>query len=126
MAKRAADFVEEARREVPSIDVEEAAQMLHRDDVVFVDVRETTEYQQGTIPGAVHVPRGLLEWYADPTLPVHRSELSPEKTLVVFCAAGGRSLLAAKTLREMGYPKVVNLEGGFTAWREAGKPVTHR
>jgi len=126
VAKRASDFLEEARRRVPSIDVEEAAKMLHRDDVVFVDVRETTEYQQGTIPGAVHVPRGLLEWYADPTQPVHRSELAPDKTLVVFCAAGGRSLLAAKTLGEMGYSNVLNLEGGFNAWREAGKPVTRR
>ncbi len=123
--RTAADFVAEARQVVQGVQPEEAAKLLNRDDVVFVDVREETERRQGTIPGSVHVPRGLLEWFADPTLPVHRSELAPDKTLVVFCAAGGRSILAAKTLREMGYPRVVNLEGGFNAWREKGLPVGH-
>jgi len=123
--RRAEDFLAEARQQVESITPDEAAKLLHRDDVLFVDVREETERRQGTIPGSVHVPRGFLEWYADPTLPVHRSELSPDKTLVVFCAAGGRSLLAARTLKEMGYPKVLSLEGGFNAWREKGLPVGH-
>ncbi len=123
--RRAADFVAEARQVVEAVQPEEAAKLLNREDVVFVDVREETERRQGTVPGSVHVPRGLLEWYADPTLPVHKSELSPDKTLVVFCAAGGRSILAAKTLKEMGYPRVVNLEGGFNAWREKGLPVGH-
>ncbi len=123
--RRAQDFVAEARQMVEAVAPEEAAKLLNREDVVFVDVREETERRQGTIPGSVHVPRGLLEWFADPTLPVHKSELAPDKTLVVFCAAGGRSILAAKTLKEMGYPRVVNLEGGFNAWREKGLPVGH-
>lgn len=122
-AKTASELVAAARREVPTIDVQQAKQLLGRDDVVFVDVRETGEFEQGHVPHAVHVPRGLLEWYADPTLPVHKAELRSGRKLVVYCASGGRSLLAAKTLRDMGIEDVVSLDGGFTAWKDAGLPV---
>ncbi len=122
-AKTASELVAAARREVPTIDVQQAKQLFGRDDVVFVDVRETGEFEQGHVPHAVHVPRGLLEWYADPTLPVHKAELRSGRKLVVYCASGGRSLLAAKTLRDMGIEDVVSLDGGFTAWKDAGLPV---
>lgn len=121
--RTASELVARAREEVPVIDVEQARELFGRDDVVFVDVRETGEYEQGHIPHAVHVPRGLLEWYADPTLPVHKAELRSGRRLVVYCASGGRSLLAAKTLRDMGIEDVCSLEGGFTAWKEAGLPT---
>lgn len=122
--KTASELLAQARAEVPVIDIEQAKDLLEHPDVVFVDVRETNEYEQGHIPHAVHVPRGLLEWYADPTLPVHKAELRSGRRLVVYCASGGRSLLAAKTLKDMGVEDVCSLEGGITAWRQAGLPVT--
>lgn len=94
------------------------------DGALLVDLRDTEErVQNGVIPGAVHMPRGMLEFYADPTLPYHRKELQPERRLIVYCAGGGRSALGADLLREMGYPKAAHLDGGFIAWKAAGKPV---
>ncbi|HFA59553.1 MAG TPA: rhodanese-like domain-containing protein [Rhodospirillales bacterium] len=122
-ARTAQDMVREALTEIETITVGEARELLGRDDVVFVDVRETVEYEQGTIPHAVHVPRGMLEWYADPTVPIHKAELRSGKRLVLFCAAGGRSALAAKTLKEMGIGNLCHIGGGFAAWKQAGLPV---
>ncbi len=121
--RTAQDMVRSALAEIETITVGEARELLGRDDVVFVDVRETVEYEQGTIPHAVHVPRGMLEWYADPTVPIHKAELRSGKRLVLFCAAGGRSALAARTLKEMGIDNLCHMAGGFAAWKEAGLPV---
>jgi rhodanese-related sulfurtransferase len=91
---------------------------------LVVDLRDSEErLQSGAIPGAVHMPRGMLEFYADPTLPYHRKELQPERRLILYCAGGGRSALATDLLREMGYPKAAHLDGGFIAWKAAGKPI---
>lgn len=86
--RTANELVARAREEVPVIDVEQAKELFGRDDVVFVDVRETGEYEQGHVPHAVHVPRGLLEWYADPTLPVHKAELRSGRKLVRLLCLG--------------------------------------
>ena len=124
MVKRAAELVAEANAAVGTLSVEEATQLLGRDDVVFVDVREGGELAtQGKIPGAIHAPRGLLEFYADPSAPYHKPELGSGKRLVVYCASGGRSALAAKTLKDMGIGNVANMLGGFTAWQQAGGKV---
>lgn len=124
MVKRAAELVAEANAAVEMLDVEQAKQLVGRDDVVFVDVREGGELAtQGKIPGAVHAPRGLLEFYADPSAPYHKPELASGKRLVVYCASGGRSALAAKTLQDMGIANAANMLGGFTAWQQAGGKV---
>ena len=124
MIKKAAEMVAAANAAVGTLEVEEAKQLVGRDDVVFVDVREGGELAtQGKIPGAVHAPRGLLEFYADPSAPYHKPELGSGKRLVVYCASGGRSALAAKTLKDMGIGNVVNMLGGFTAWQQAGGKV---
>ena len=124
MVKRAAEMVAEANAAVGTVSVEEAKQLVGRDDVVFVDVREGGELAvQGKIPGAVHASRGMLEFYADPSAPYHKSELASGKRLVVYCASGGRSALAAKTLKDMGIEKVANLLGGFTAWQQSGGEI---
>ncbi len=96
-----------------------------RDDpgVIFVDVREGSEWSQGHIPGAVHAPRGHLEFLADPEFPRHNAALVQDKTLVLYCASGGRSTLAAKTLHDMGFPRACSLVGGMAAWKEADGPV---
>lgn len=114
--KGAADLVAEARATAPQIDAAEARRRHGR--AVFLDVREPDETARGTIPGAVVVPRGLLEFAADPALPTRNPALDPEAEVVVYCASGGRSALAAKTLAEMGYRNVANLAGGYAAWTE--------
>jgi rhodanese-related sulfurtransferase len=89
--------------------------------VKFIDLRDDAERgQEGGIPGALHASRSFLEFYADPTMPMHIPVFSSGSKLVLFCASGGRSTLAAKTLLDMGVPNVNNMAGGFAAWREAG------
>jgi len=117
-------FLAEANASIDSMPVAMALEMIEDDDVMFVDVREGQERERGHIPGSVHVPRGFLEFMADPESPMHKPNLSEDKTLVLYCASGGRSALAAKTLQDMGYLKVCSLVGGLAAWQEAGGPVT--
>lgn len=91
---------------------------------LLVDLRETEErLRHGAIPGALHAPRGMLEFWADPTSPVHRPEFDPAARTILHCAVGGRSALAAATLQDMGYTNVAHVEGGFAAWKAAGRPV---
>ena len=116
-------LIGEALAEVTSISVDEALALVDGGDAVFVDVRERAEHDAGAIAGAVAAPRGFLEFIADPTTPMHNAALSSGKRLVVYCASGGRSALAAKTLQDMGYSEVANLTGGFQAWTGAGGPT---
>ena len=124
MAKTAAEMVAEAKGRVENLTVEQVASELERGDAVLVDLREPEERaQHGAIPGAVPAPRGMLEFWADPTSSYHRPEFDPGRRTILHCAAGGRSALAAETLGRMGYTNVAHLDGGFTAWKEAGRPV---
>ena len=116
-------LIGDARAEVASISVDEALALVDGGDAVFVDVRERAEHDAGAIAGAVAAPRGFLEFIADPTTPMHNAALSSGKRLVIYCASGGRSALAAKTLQDMGYTEVANLTGGFQAWTGAGGPT---
>jgi len=120
----AADLVVAARGQVENLPPVAVAAELDAGGVVLVDVREPAERDdQGVISGAVHVPRGMLEFYADPSSPAHVSDLLPERRVILHCASGGRSALAAVTLAAMGYRDVAHLDGGLAAWREAGLPV---
>ena len=116
-------LIGEALAEVASISVDEALGLAGGEDTVFVDVRERAEHAAGAITGAVAAPRGFLEFIADPASPMHNPALSAGKRLVVYCASGGRSALATKTLQDMGYAGVANLTGGFQAWTESGGPT---
>ncbi len=99
-------------------------EIANRDDVLLVDIREIQEtIDLGTIPNAVHAPRGMLEFWADPASPYYRDHFNENKRIVVFCAGGGRSAFAAKALLDMGYPDVAHLEAGFNGWQKAGEPV---
>lgn len=117
-------YLAEANASIDSMPVALAMEMLEDDDVTFVDVREGQERAGGYIPNSLHAPRGFLEFVADPESPMHRPGLVTDRTLVLYCASGGRSALAAKTLQDMGYTKVCSLVGGLAAWKEAGGPVT--
>jgi len=122
--RTAADLVREAKQHVENLTVDEVAQEMAGGDVVIVDIREKDELaQHGRIPGSIHLPRGMLEFHADPTSSYHHEAMSPERRVILHCAAGGRSALAARALQEMGYARVAHLDGGFTAWRDAGQPV---
>lgn len=124
MLKSAKDLVTEAKLKIENLSVADAAKEMERGDVLLVDLREPEErVQNGTIPGALAAPRGMLEFYADPATPYHKKELDPNRRIILHCASGGRSALAANTLREMGFQNVAHLDGGFKAWKEAGKPT---
>ena len=115
----------EANAEIDTVSVEQAREYVGDKNILFVDVRETQEVESsGGLPGSVHVPRGLLEFIADPESPMHKSELSSGRQLVLYCASGGRSALAAKTLQDMGLSDVCHIAGGFTAWVDIGGPTT--
>jgi rhodanese-related sulfurtransferase len=113
----------EADAAVPRISPEEAKGLVGRTDVLFLDVREPTEVAaSGKVRGALAVPRGLVEFRADPASPMHDTAFDRSKTVVAYCASGGRSALVGKTLKDMGYANVRNL-GGFKGWLDAGGEI---
>jgi len=116
----------EANAVIETMAVKDAIEAYDDSDIVYVDVRETVEREKsGAIAGSLHVPRGFLEFMADPESPMHKPELMSGKLLVLYCASGGRSAFSAKTLIDMGYDadRVCHIAGGFQAWQEAGGPV---
>lgn len=121
--KKAVELVAEAKAKIENLDVagvdkERAA------GVLLVDLREPAELaESGRISGSVNVPRGMLEFRADPTSPYHQEGFEPERRIILHCATGGRSALAAAALTDMGYTNVAHLDGGFKAWVAAGRPV---
>jgi rhodanese-related sulfurtransferase len=124
MGKTAAELVAEAKGRIENLTVDQVAAEVAAGDVVVVDLREPEELAAtGKIPGSIHVPRGMLEFRADPTSSYHDSALDPSRRVILHCAAGGRSALAAAALQDMGYQSVAHLDGGFTAWQRAGQPV---
>ncbi len=124
MTKTAKDLVAEANRNIETLSAEEAMRLMGDPGVVLVDVREGEEVRKtGKIQGAVHVPRGFLEFQADPTSASHKPELGGGKRLVLYCASGNRSALGAKALKEMGIGNVAHVAGGFAALQQAGAPI---
>lgn len=118
----AAEQVSAARAEIENLSADAVAAEIEN-GAVLVDLREADEVAAGMIPSAIHIPRGMLEFRADPTSPYHDDRLDPSKRVVVHCASGGRSALAAKTLKDMGYESVAHLDGGINAWRDSGRPT---
>ena len=117
-------LVEEANAEIEAVTPAEAARLAENEDVLLVDIRDVRELQrEGKIPGALHAPRGMLEFWVDPESPYHKEIFSSGKTFIFFCAGGLRSALATKTVQDMGLSQVKHIEGGFGAWREAGLPI---
>ena len=120
-AKTAAHLVAEAKAQIENLTPQEVATELQRGHALLVDLREPGErVEHGIISGAIPAPRGMLEFYADPTSAYHRHEFDPARRTILFCASGGRSALAAETLQQLGYTQVAHLNGGLKAWREAG------
>lgn len=124
LKKTARQLVDEAMAVVTTLDADDARRLHGAPDLLFVDLREADERaRDGTIPGSVHAPRGVLEFWVDPGSPFHRPVFADGRALLLFCAGGGRSALAAQALQAMGLPRVSHLGGGFAAWRERGGAV---
>lgn len=119
-----AHLVDQAKAGITTLSIDETRRAVAEGRAQLVDIRDIRELDQsGRIDGALHAPRGMLEFWVDPESPYHKPEFATDRTLVLFCAAAARSALAAKTLRDMGVENVAEMEGGFTAWVEAGHPV---
>jgi rhodanese-related sulfurtransferase len=120
-------LVDEAKTRIRTLSLEEGRARHGRDDVVFVDLRDVRELERdGMIPGAVHCPRGMLEFWIDPESPYFKDVFGSGKEFVFYCSAAWRSALAADTAQQMGLGRVTELDGGFTAWKAAGLPVAER
>ncbi len=114
----------EAETVVETWTVDEARNHLEDEDVVFVDIRDIRElWREGAIPGAVHAPRGMLEFWVDPESPYAREVFQSGKRFMFFCAGGLRSALAAKSVQEMGLSPVCHMAGGYSAWKKTDYPT---
>lgn len=117
-------LVDAAQAEIEAVPVQEAIKLAGRDDVVIVDLRDVRELKRdGKIPGSVHCPRGMLEFWIDPASPYHKPVFAEDKRFLFHCAKDWRSALATQTAQRMGLKPVAHISGGFGAWKEAGGPV---
>jgi rhodanese-related sulfurtransferase len=123
MATTVKQMMEAANAAVPRITPAQARDMMAKGNALVVDVRDAPEVaQSGKVAGAVHVSRGMLEFRADPELPSHDKAFDKTKNVIVYCASGGRSALAGKLLKDLGYANVYNL-GGFKDWADSGGAI---
>lgn len=111
------DLVAEAKREVSLLEVKDVQEKMSQGEFILIDVREPDEWQGGRLPKAVHIPRGILE------MTMERSFKDPAKPIILYCAGGGRSAVAAQALKKMGFEDVASMEGGFEGWKRSGFPV---
>ena len=120
-----AELVSAAKQRIENLSPDQFAAELARGQTLIVDVREPDERNQnGAIRGAVHAPRGMLEFYADPASPYHRQEFDPARRTLLYCASGGRSALAVQALQQLGYTNIAHLDGGLKAWAAGGRELT--
>jgi rhodanese-related sulfurtransferase len=118
-------LVAEAKEQTNSISPADAHDRQQSGDAILIDIRDIRELQRdGRIEGAFHAPRGMLEFWADPDSPYHKEIFATKGELVLFCASSWRSALAAKTLQDMGFSNIRDMDGGFTAWKTASLPIT--
>src|SRR5271169_2112332 len=116
-------MLEAANAAVPRIAPAQARELMAKGNTLVVDVRDAPEVEKsGKVAGAVHVSRGMLEFRADPESPSHDKNFAKDKNVILYCASGGRSALAGKLLKDMGYEHVYNV-GGFKDWADSGGAV---
>ena len=119
------ELAEKEKADIENLSVDQLkAEMADNKDLLLIDIREIQETMDlGTIPGAIHCARGMLEFWASPASPYYRDYFQEDRRTVVFCAGGGRSVFATKALREMGFTDVAHLEPGFGGWKKAEEPI---
>lgn len=124
ITKTSRALVDQAMSEVKTYSVEEVKAKLGDARVQIIDIRDVRELADGTVLGAYHAPRGMLEFWVDPASPYHKPMFADEgKEFILFCGLGWRSALAAKTLQDMGMTNVAHMDGGYTDWMKAGAPT---
>lgn len=124
IAKTHRQLVDEALARIETVAIEEGLKLVGDPEVVFVDIRDPRELErEGMIPGAVHATRGMLEFWIDPTSPYYREVFGSGKRFIFYCQASWRSALATQTVQDMGLTPVAHLDGGLSAWKQAGGPV---
>lgn len=124
LKKGVKELVAEASAQIQTVSAEEAIAMKDDPNVLLVDIRDVRELgRDGRVPGAIHAPRGMLEFWVDPESPYYKDVFGAGKKLVIFCAGGGRSALAALALKQMGLEPVCHIGTGFRGWKAAGGPV---
>jgi len=117
-------LVAAAKAAITTLDQETAAEEVAAGRAVFVDIRDIRELERdGRLPGAIHAPRGMLEFWIDPESPYHKPAFDTDRRLILVCAGAQRSALAAKALQDMGVVGVAEMAGGFSEWKKAGRPV---
>lgn len=115
------ELVAEAEEVIETITAEEAIKLVDDENTVIVDIRDIRElYREGKIPGALHAPRGMLEFWVDPESPYHKEIFASGKRFVLHCAIGWRSALATKTLHDMGMTNICHIGDGYNGWKEHG------
>lgn len=119
----AADMVAAARARIDEVETADLIALVDDPNVVIVDIRDIRERQRGHIPGSLHAPRGMVEFWVDPDSPYYKPEFGQDKRFVFHCASGWRSALTVATLQDMGFA-ASHLRDGFGAWEKAGGPVT--
>ena len=114
-------LVYQAKEQIETLLQEDAEAQVEAGSAQFVDIRDIRELKrESRIPGALHAPRGMLEFWFDPASPYHKPEFITDKKLILFCASAWRSALAVKTLQDMGFENIAEMEGGFGAWKKRG------
>ena len=118
------DFVKDAKSRIQEVNIEDVSTLQTEQGYGVLDVREVDEYERGTIPGSVHVPRGMIEAFCDHNYPSKRAELQDrDHPWLILCATGGRAAMACDVMQQMGFTNVKNINGGMAAWKEAEKQV---
>ncbi len=127
LKKSVSELVAAAEARIERLTPEQARALLDDPDVRFVDIRDVRELKrEGTVPGALHAPRGMLEFWVDPDSPYHKADFASGQRFVLFCALGHRSALATAQLMDMGFGPVCDIEGGFEGWRSANGEIEEK
>ena len=114
-------LISQAKKQIETLSQEDSEAQVTAGSAQFIDIRDIRELKrEGRIPGALHAPRGMLEFWLDPASPYHKPEFITDKKLILFCAGAWRSALAVKTLKDMGFKNIAEMEGGFGAWKQRG------
>ena len=120
-------LIAEALSKIETLNLEQANALVGDADTSFIDIRDIRELErEGMLPGALHAPRGMLEFWVDPESPYYKPVFGEGKRLVLYCASAWRSALATETLQRMGVPRVCHIAGGFTAWKAAQLPIVDK
>ena len=121
------ELCDEAEQEIETLSVEDVLKLQNNDGIVLVDIRDIRElWRDGTIPGSIHAPRGMLEFWVDPQSPYHRRDFGSGKKFIFFCAGGMRSALAAQAVQKMGLNPVAHMAGGVGEWETANGPIEEK